>query len=220
MQKIQVAVADDHQLFREGLSTIINFHPKFDIIIEANDGLDLIRKMENQPPDVVLLDLKMPKMDGIEAVEHIKVKHPAVKIIILTMHHQEDFIIHMLKLGVNAYLFKNTSSQEVCKAIEAVMLRDYYFDDHISQTMLRGLKKKNVSRPKMDDEVKLTPREVEILELICKEYTTSEIAGKLFISTRTVETHRKNLLEKLGVKNTVGLVVKAISQNIYHLNGC
>lgn len=216
-QQINIAIADDHQLFREGIATIINFYPNLHVIYDVGNGEELLQKMTQELPDVVLLDLKMPKVDGMEAAERIKDLYPQVKIIVLTMHHQEDFIIHMLKIGVNAYLLKNTSSQEVKKAIESVYAKDYYFDENISQVMLKGLRKKHVIKPKLEANTRLTPREGEVLELICREYTTSEIAEKLFVSTRTVETHRKHLLEKLGAKNTAGLVIKAILYDLFQL---
>lgn len=217
-QQINIAIADDHLLFREGLMTIIQFYPNLNVLYDVSNGIALLEQMAQQLPDVVLLDLKMPQMDGIEAAERIKSLYPEVKIIVLTMHHQEDFILHMLKIGVNAYVFKNTSSQEVKKAIEAVYEKDYYFDEHISQIMLKGLRKKHISKPKLEANAQITPREGEVLELICKEHTTAEIAEKLFVSTRTIETHRKNLLEKLGVKNTAGLVIKAITYNLFQLD--
>lgn len=149
-------------------------------------------------------------MDGIQVTEVLKEQYPEIKVIILTMQHQEDFILHMLNLGVNAYLLKDTSSTELKKAILATYQRDYYFDERISKVMLQGLKKKHLHKPKLDDHARLTPREKEVIDLICREYTTPEIADKLFVSQRTIETHRKNLLEKLGAKNTAGLVIKAI----------
>ncbi|MEL6534308.1 MAG: response regulator transcription factor [Bacteroidota bacterium] len=215
MDTIKISLADDHLLFREGLATIISFVPHLSVIQQASDGEELIALLEEELPDVVLLDLKMPRMDGIQATEIIKERFPSVKIIILTMHHQEDFILHMLNLGVNAYLFKNASTHEVRKAIESCHTKGFYFDDTISQVMLKGLKKKHISKPQLDAQANITPREAEVLDLICREYTTPEIADKLFVSTRTVETHRKNLLTKFNAKNTAGLVIRAISLQLF-----
>ena len=214
---IRIALADDHRLFREGLATVLSSQAHFNVVIEAAGGEELLEKMEKLVPDVLLLDLKMPGMDGIEVAKRVKTDYPKVRIIILTMHHQEDFVLHMLNLGVNAYLFKNASSQEVFKAIEQTYERDYYFDEHISRIMLKGLKKRQRHEPKLDGTTHLSPREVEVLQLICQELTTAQIADKLFLSHRTVETHRKNLLEKLGAKNTAGLVIKAVSMSLFEV---
>lgn len=215
MGDIKIAIADDHALFREGLVGILNSFEDFDVICEVGSGNELLQYLHVQLPDVVLLDLKMPGMDGIQVTENLKSLHPSIKVIILTMHHQEDFILHMLNLGVNAYLLKDTSSKELREAITATHQRDYYFDDRVSKVMLQGLRKKHLHKPKLDIQTRLTPREEEVLELICREYTTPEIAEKLFVSQRTVESHRKNLLEKLGAKNTAGLVIKAISYGFF-----
>lgn len=215
---IKIAIADDHALFREGLTGILASSPDFEVICEAGSGDELLSAMEQQPADVVLLDLKMPGMDGIKVAELLKKQIPEMKIIILTMHHQEDFILHMLNLGVNAYLLKDTSSSELKTAILATHQRDYYFDDRVSKVMLQGLKKKHLHKPNLDNTIRLTPREEEVLALICREFTTPEIADKLFVSHRTVESHRKNLLEKLGAKNTAGLVIKAIMNGYFQLD--
>lgn len=218
MEPIKIAIADDHALFREGLKGILAASAYFEVICDVGSGDELLTAMEDQPADVVLLDLKMPGMDGIKVAELLKKQIPAMKIIILTMHHQEDFILHMLNLGVNAYLLKDTSSSELKTAILATHQRDYYFDDRVSKVMLKGLKKKHLHKPSLDNAIRLTPREEEVLELICQEYTTPEIAEKLFVSHRTVESHRKNLLEKLSAKNTAGLVIKAIMNGFYQLD--
>jgi DNA-binding NarL/FixJ family response regulator len=220
MKTIKIAIADDHQLFREGLTFIIQQQAEFELIIDAQNGIDLLEKLQQvgQLPDVILMDIKMPQMDGMECTSKIKTLYPQIKIIILTMYDQEDFILHLLDLGVNGYLLKQSSAQEVKKAIIAVVEKDYYFDEVICQVMLRGLKKKKAFKPKMDENIQITSREKEILDLIFKEYTTNEIADKLFLSVRTVETHRKNILEKFGAKNTAGLVIKAINLGLLSLN--
>ena len=214
MNSIKIAITDDQQLFREGLTFIIQQHVDLEIVLEAAHGQDLLDQLEQAAvrPDVVLLDIKMPKMDGMECAKILKQRYPKIKIITLTVYDQEDYVLHLLDLGVNGYLRKLTSGKDVCKAIRTVMDKGYYFDDFVTQIMLSGLKRKRavVTKPKVDDEVNITPREQEVLSLILKEYTTQEIADQLFVSIRTVETHRKNLLNKFGVKNVVGLVIKAL----------
>lgn len=212
MELIQIAIVDDHQLFREGLAFIIEQHQDLSLTLEAPSGQELLDKLNKADslPHVILMDLKMPDMDGIECTAKVKALYPDIKIIALSMYDQEDYILHALDIGANAYLPKHSSSQEVTKAIQTVYEKGFYFDDKVSQILLKGLKKKNIKKPKMDDHVVLTPREREILGLILKEYTTQEIANQLFISVRTVETHRKNIVDKFGARNIAGLVIKAI----------
>lgn len=214
MDTITIAIVDDQPLFREGLTFIIQQHADLKIVLEAEHGQDLLDQLAQTqtPPNVILMDIKMPKMDGMECAKMLKQTYPEIKIITLTVYDQEDYVLHLLDLGVNGYLRKLTSGQDVCKAIRTVIDKGYYFDDFVTKIMLSGLKKKRqiVSKPKVDDEVSVTPREREVLHLILKEYTTQEIANQLFVSIRTVETHRKNLFTKFGVKNVVGLVIKAL----------
>ncbi|WP_299458002.1 response regulator transcription factor [uncultured Microscilla sp.] len=214
MNTINIAIVDYQQLFREGLTFIIHQHADLKIALEAKHGKDLLNQLEqaDKLPEVILMDIKMPQMDGMECAKILKQRYPKIKIIILTVYDQEDCVLYLLDLGINGYLRKLTSGQDVCKAIRTVYEKGYYFDDFVTQIMLSGLKRKRQisSKPKVGGDVHLTPREREVLALILKEYTTQEIASQLFVSIRTVETHRKNLLTKFGVKNVVGLVVKAL----------
>lgn len=214
MTPVKIMIADDHRLFREGLRFILESSAEFTVISEVENGRKLMSLLETSLPDLVLLDIKMPGMDGIEAIGQIKAKYPALRVIVLTMYQEENLILHMLDLGANGYLIKNTSSAEVAQAIRDVMSKDYYFTDFISKVMLKGIRKQAKASPFVENEFDLTPRELEVLKLICLEHTTGEIAEKLFISDRTVETHRKSLLEKLKAKNTAGLVVKALKMEL------
>jgi DNA-binding NarL/FixJ family response regulator len=214
MEVIEIAIADDHSLFREGLRFILEGQPQFRIVTEASNGQELINSLASHVPDVILMDLKMPVIDGVEAIRQIKLSHPAIRIIVLTMYHEESTILHLLDLGANGYLLKNTSSAEVAKAIHDVMKKDYYFTDYVTSVMLKGIRKQIKPTLTLDESVVLTKREEEVLKLICQELTTVEIAEKLFLSDRTVESHRKSLLEKLHAKNTAGLVIKAMKFQI------
>jgi DNA-binding NarL/FixJ family response regulator len=217
MEPIKIVIADDHMLFREGLRFILETNANFKVIAEVSNGAELLIELENELPDVILMDLKMPVVDGIEALRQIKAKYPAIRIIVLTMHLEESIILHLLDLGANGYLLKNTSSSEVSQAILSVVEKDYYFTEYITSVMLKGIKKQVRPSSTLDDSFALTKRELEVLKLICQEYTTTEIAEKLFISDRTVESHRKNLLEKLNAKNTAGLVIKALRFQLVEL---
>ena len=216
---IKVAIADDHVLFRKGLITILEMEGEMEVILDADNGKELVEKVAQNQPEVILMDLKMPEMDGMEATKIIKEKYPEIKILILSMYDEEQFIIYCLELGANGYLLKNADPNEVTTAIKTVMAKDFYFNDHISTVMLKGLNQKSrpKGKPEWANNIQLTKREKEVLELICREFTTPEIGEKLFISHRTVEGHRKNLLEKTGAKNTAGLVVFALKNELVEM---
>ncbi len=225
MNLIKIAIADAHQLFREGLRLILDYYKNFKVIYDVENGEELLTKLGVEIPDVILMDLKMSCLNGINATQQIKAKYPQIKIIILTQQNDEDVILHMLNMGANSYLLKNTSCQEeIHKAVTEVCSKGYYFSEYISNVMLGGLKKKRKLKPPTLDEnqAQLTKRECEVLKLICQEYTTPEIAEKLFTSERTIESHRKSLLEKLKARNTAGLIIKAFKAQIiteeYFLN--
>ena len=214
---IKVVIADDHQLFRQGMAFIIGNYPEFQLLYDVEDGAELLRRLESEPenqPDVVLMDLKMPQVDGMAATKSIKANYPNIKILILSMIQQEDFVLHLLDEGANGYLLKNASAEEVAEAIRTVSTRDFYFNEFVSGIMLRGLKKKRQTKPQLAGNYQVTPREQEVLNLIAQEFTTTEMAERLFVSVRTIETHRKNLMDKLGAKNTAGLMFKAMKNGL------
>ncbi|MEM1320835.1 MAG: response regulator transcription factor [Bacteroidota bacterium] len=214
---IKLAIVDDQKLFLNGLKFIIETFEGIELIIEAHDGEDFIQKIKDKTPDVVLLDLKMPIMDGVETTKYLKVHHPDIKILLLTMYNDERFITHLMELGANGYLLKDEEPEIVEEAIRTVVQKGFYFNDYVSKALLTGVKvKNNKALPGFtsNDKLNLTKRELEVLQLICQELTTSEIAQKLFISIRTVEGHRKNLLEKTGVRNMAGLVIYAMKHKL------
>lgn len=217
---IKLAVADDQKLFLRGLKFILNTFENIDIVIEAENGRDLIDKIENTFPDVVLLDIKMPVLDGIETAQILKARYPDIKLIFLSMYNDDRLISHVMEIGANGYLIKDEEPEELLRAIENVYYKGFYFNEYISKALLTNLRsKKPFSGTKNLDSkpIIFTRRELEILQLICEENTTSEIAKMLFISIRTVEGHRKNMLEKANVKNVAGLVVYAIQHEIVDL---
>ena len=214
MAIIKYAIADDHKIFRQGLRYALADDHKLKLVGEADSGVSLIQLIEKQKPDVVLLDLKMPEMDGIETTKKIHAAYPDVKILMLTTYDDEHFILHLLELGANGYLLKNSEPDEIKKAIHSVYENDYYFNRLVSNTMLKTITRKNKLDIKLKDAIKLSEREVEVLKLICQEQTTAEIAAKIYLSPRTVEGIRTSLIEKIGVKNTAGLVLYAIKNGI------
>jgi DNA-binding NarL/FixJ family response regulator len=210
---ISFIIADDHKIFRQGLKLTLLDDEALNCIGEAGDGAELIELLKTQLPDVILLDLKMPRMDGLEAIKIIREKNDEVKIIVLSMFEDEQFVLHMMESGANGYLLKNAEPQEIKAALHSVIDKGHYFNDLVNNTFLRKIihQKKGLT---FKDEVKLNDKEIEILQLICQEFTTAEIAQKVFLSTRTIEGIRSSLLEKIGVRNTAGLVMYAVRHGV------
>ena len=211
---IKVAIADDHKLFREGIRFLIDQMGDIELVFEAASGRELLQKLEQQRIDVLLLDLEMEDMDGVEAMKIIRPQYPDLGIIILTTYSESKMMAYLMELGANSYLLKDAEPETLQRAIESVYHEGYYFTRDVSRAMMTGLKSPARKKPVLKNNVTLSPREIEVLELICQEYTAKEIADKLFISPRTAEGHRRHLIEKLGVKNTAGLIVKAIKEGL------
>ncbi|MFN8357439.1 MAG: response regulator transcription factor [Spirosomataceae bacterium] len=217
-QKIRVAIADDHVLFRKGMTKILQQSDYLEIILEAGNGQELIELIKTNLPDVILMDLQMPILDGIKATEHVKQHYPHVKVVVLSMHDEDNFVTHLMELGANGYLLKDTDPDEVEKAIRMVFEEDYYYGEFLTKVMHRRLLNRSTKREANKltlTSVHLSEREIEILKLICEGFTNSEIAEKLFLSPRTVDGHRQRIMEKVGAKNTAGLVVYAVKNDLY-----
>lgn len=209
---ISIGVIDDHQLFRKGLIELIQNVKGLDVTLEAGDGEDLLQQLLEVMPDVLLLDLKMPKLDGIDAMKIIRKKYPRLKIIVLSMFDDDRFILHAYQVGANGYLLKNAPPEEVVKAIRDVADDGYYVSPAMSSILARGVANKSY-KPALE-ETHLTNREIEVLELLCEGKTTEEISNELFLSARTVEGHRRNLMEKTESKNATALVAWAFKNKI------
>lgn len=214
MNKITYIIADDHKVFRQGIRYTLNADESLACIGEADNGLQLLDLLKENIPDVILLDMKMPEMDGMEVTKRIRETNKDIKIIVLTMYDDENFVLHMLDMGVNGYLIKDSDPDEIIKAIYAVCENNYYFSDMVSKIMLRSLVDKNRVQQRTKENIQLNDKEKEILRLICREYTNAEIAAKVFLSQRTVEGIRSALLDKIGVRNTAGLVLYAAKNGI------
>ena len=219
--KVKIAIADDHDLFRVGMASILKGYDQFDVMLEAGDGKELLTKIKEvqELPDILLLDIRMPEMDGFEVTEELTKNYPSIKIIVLSMHDKARYIVRMIELGANGYLFKNARPEEVVESIEMVMEQDYYFNARINSLLQRIIRYKGKNFQDADDEipVQISGREQEVLELICKEHTTAEMADILCLSTRTIEGHRKNLIAKFNVRNVAGLVVYAFKHELIEL---
>lgn len=213
MNKYNIVIADDHKLFRKGIIALLEDFEFIGEIGEASNGaelLDLLGKKEVLP-DIILLDLRMPVMDGVEAQQKIKTLYPDIKVIILTMEDDEQYILHLISEGVNGYLLKNADPKEMEKAILKVIEKGYYFSENISLLVMKNLKKLDKTETIFNPD--FSERELQILELICKEYSNSEIADLMNVSVRTAEGYRQKLIDKSGAKNIAGLVIMALKYN-------
>jgi two-component system nitrate/nitrite response regulator NarL len=209
---IKIAIADDHQMFIDGIKSLLKGNKNMLVSLEATNGEQLLSLLKEQPTEVILMDVNMPVMDGIEATKQVKKLFPEIKVIMLTMFSSKDYIEKLLRAGANGYVLKNTGKEELTTAIEKVMQGESYFSKEVTERIMEGLQgKKAENNPHM---VELTEREKDVLRLIVQELTSHEIADKLFISFHTVETHRKNLISKLQVKNIAGLVKYAVQNGL------
>lgn len=214
MKKISIAIVDDYVIFRDGLKVGVTSDENFDVVLEAGNGEELLQKLEMIVPDVILMDLKLPVMDGIEATRIVKSRFPGIKILVVTMYDDEKFIIHMMENGANGYLLKDTDSAEIRRAIYAVHENGYYFNDVVSKALLKRLVMKGNLKPSFNQGIEFSERELQVLKLICEEMTAPEIGKELFLSHRSVENIRQRLIEKVGVRNTAGLVMFAARNGI------
>ncbi|MBQ4804359.1 response regulator transcription factor [Aquimarina sp. MMG015] len=214
---IKLAIADDETLFRQGITFILDKENNIEICIQAENGNDLVKQLNlsKELPEVILMDLKMPDLNGVETTKIVKKKFPEIKIIALTSYYSKPFIINMIQQGAVAYLAKNATPTEVINTINQVAIKGFYYDDNVMSILEEASLK---SKKKTRDSEYLTSREREVLKLICEQKTTTEIAEQLFISPRTVEGHRNNLLVKTGSKNIAGLVIHAIENQIFVRN--
>lgn len=214
MKKYKVYIADDHTLFRKAMVNLLRTFDRVQEVKDAENGKELLTLIKYEEPDVAIVDLQMPIMDGAETSEHIIKRNPNVKIIILTMYDSEKYILHMMEMGVHAFLLKNTEPDELEKAIYSVAEKDFYHNDLVATVLRKNVtEKKSGQRPQFR-QAELTEREREILALICRELTIREIGQRLSLSENTVRNHRVNMMEKVGVNNTVGLVKFAYEAGI------
>ncbi|HYC85483.1 MAG TPA: response regulator transcription factor [Chryseosolibacter sp.] len=206
----RVLIADDHQMFVDGLKSLLIEEKEVCVVGEAKNGYEVIEICDREHVDIVIMDINMPLMDGIQASRELSKKHPAVKILGLSMYNDRDYISDILKAGARGYVLKNTGKESLLDAIATLQSGSNYLSDDVSKTLLSGFMKKGADQM-ME---KLSDREREVLDCIASGLTTYEIGDKLFISKNTVETHRKNLLYKLKARNTAELVNNAYKQRL------
>jgi DNA-binding NarL/FixJ family response regulator len=217
MGKIKLAIADDHKIFRNGLKATLEDCADFDLVIEASNGKQLLGMLTEVKPDVILMDIKMPEMDGIQTTSAIKQKYKDVKVLALSMFNEDKYIVDMMKAGASGYLLKNAEPEEIIEAISTVFYKDYYFNEHLSITLIKQLAGNNNSNNPSQSLADFNEREIEVLRLVCQECSNQEIADKICLSVRTVEGYRARLFEKTRSKNLVGLVIFAIKTGIINV---
>ena len=213
MEKLSIHLVDDHSLFREGLKFLLSNSDFISEIEESENGKIFLEKLDSKIPDVVLMDIEMPEIDGITASKIALEKYPNLKIIALSTYAEEEYYSKMIDVGVRGFLLKNSQFEDVQKAILDVSEGNNFFSQEILDRIIANMYKKKTEKPILD----LTEREIEVLYNICKGLSNQEIADLLFISKRTVDKHRENLLLKTEAKNTAGLVVYAIKNGIFEV---
>ncbi|NOS92223.1 MAG: response regulator transcription factor [Cyclobacteriaceae bacterium] len=213
---VNLALVDDHKLFRKGLISLIELvSTKYHILFEADNGVDLQQKIDPKKlPDIILMDVNMPKMDGFASVEWLTEKYPSIKVLVVSMVEKEETIVKMLKLGVKGYLCKDVEPKELGEALEAVNNKGYYYTDFITGKLVHSLQNGNAEKQKELEINPINNQEKQFLELACSELTYAEIADKMCLSPKTIDGYRNSLFEKLKVKSRVGLVLFAIKNRM------
>jgi len=210
---IKVAIADDHALFRTGVKTSLSTRKDIQMIAEAENGMQLLNLLKHLKPDVVLLDIHMPIMDGYSTLPEIKKLYPEIKVIMLSMNNDPSIITKMMEVGANSYLTKESDSETIYQAIRTCYEQEFFFNDLTNKALLNGLRMKKPQEAAMPD-VQLNDKEITILKLMCEEKSTKEIADMVDLSPRTVEAIRDKLKTKTGVKSMAGLVMYAVKAGI------
>ncbi|HYQ87076.1 MAG TPA: response regulator transcription factor [Bacteroidota bacterium] len=221
MEKIKILFADDHGVVRSGLRALFKSSPDFVVVGEAADGEQAIRLAEKVKPDIVLLDITMPRVNGIEATRVIKRNDPSTRVLILTIHEDEDYVYEMIRAGANGYVLKSAEKREIFAAVRAVAAGENFFSPTVSKLIVDGFirKAKEEKQPPVAAKTRLTGRETEVLKYIAQGLSSPQIAGKLFLSVNTVNTHRNNLMQKLDIHDTAGLVRYAFESGLAELKG-
>jgi len=216
MEKIRIILVDDHQLVRDGIKALLTGIPDIAIIGEASGATELFGELEKLKPDLLIMDISLPEISGIEITKKICIEYPGINVLILSMYNNEEFIFNSLKAGAKGYLPKNTSRDELLEAIYAINKGEEFFGESISKVMLKSYIKRATHEDKPEEKSRevLTSREIEILRLYVEGLINKEISEKLDISIRTVETHKNHIMRKLGLKSTVELVKFAIRNKI------
>ena len=214
LNEIKIGLADDHSIFRKGVILSMRQYLNLNFVLEAENGDELLKKIPLAMPEIILCDLKMPQKDGIEATKAITKLYPHIKVIILTMYEDDHFVSHLMDCGAAGYLLKNTEPSEIYKAINDVRKNGFYLTPFVNRILIKKNYKKQKFEPSLNNEAVISPREKEVLTLLAMECTAAEIAQKADISPRTVEAIKDRLMERFGVKNSVGLIFYAMKNKL------
>ena len=217
MGPIKLGIVDDHKIFRNGLKATLEDCGDFELVLEASNGKELIGLLTDKTPDVILMDIKMPEMDGIQTAAYVHQHFKEIKILALSMFNEDKYIVDMMKAGASGYLLKNAEPEEIIEAVSTVYNKGFYFNEHLSITLIKQLVGNDQADSIPNNKTDLNEREIEVLKLVCQECSNQEIADKIFLSVRTVEGYRARLFEKTGSKNLVGLVIYAIKRGIINV---
>jgi DNA-binding NarL/FixJ family response regulator len=223
MKKTRIIIADDHSVVRSGLRLLLQSSPDFTVVAEAEDGEEAVALVDRHKPDVVVMDISMPKLNGIEATGIMKQSNPELKIIILTVHEDEEYVYQMLRAGANGYVLKSAGKKEIFAAIESALSGERFFSPGISKLIIEGFIKRDKEQLQAQEQLQmhskqqLTKREIEVLQYIAQGFTNRKIAEALFLSIRTINTHRTNLMQKLDIHDTARLVRYAIETGLVKL---
>ncbi len=210
MNRIRIILAEDHTLVRKGLRALLEGYPNIEVVGEAADGREAIKLTEDVHPHVVVMDINMPGLNGLEATDRIKRHYPDVQVLILSMHANEEYVLQVLRSGASGYLLKDSATEELVAAIAAVYQGEAYLSPRISKTVIADYVRRTEAEGRRAPHEMLTPREREVLQLVAEGHTSKQIAQQLHLSVKTVETHRANLMDKLNIHNRAGLIRYAI----------
>ena len=213
-EKQRIVIAEDHTILREGLRALLSREPNFEVVGEAEDGREAIRLVEQLTPDLILTDLSMPKMNGVEAIREIRKRAPETKILALTVHRTEEYILEVLQAGADGYILKDASSTELIMAIKSVLRGDRFLSPSVSHMVIEGYLEGRTTFETSSPWATLTKREREILKLIAEGHKNKEIADYLCISVKTVEKHRANLMRKLDLHSAAALTAYAMERGL------
>ncbi len=215
MDKIKLLLADDHAVLRAGLKTLLNAQPDIEVVAEAADGQETVRRSLEMVPDIVIMDITMPGLSGLEATQEIKRQNPAIKVLVLTMHEDESYLHQMLRAGADSYVPKKAADTELLAAIRATYRGEHFIHSSMTSGLVAEMRDREIASPErsQDDDV-LSQREREVLRLLAMGYTNQQIADKLYLSIKTVETYKARLKEKLGLRGRAELVRYAIQTGL------
>jgi hypothetical protein len=212
---LRVGIVDDHKLFRKSLSFLINSFENTNVVLEAQNGLDLLDQIQDHTLDLLLLDIQMPGMDGFETCEHIRKHYPEMKVLIVSQLTTKESIHKVMELGAHGFFTKNSEPEQLENAIKSIRDKDFYFGQELGMVLREAILWEKNNKPKiMASSITISDREMDVIRMACKELSSIEIADRLHINVRTVETHRKRIMEKTNSKNFIGVILFALRHQL------